>query len=141
MPNITKDVSSNPTHDEVYSIQHYVIKSVLESVWSGIWSYVIFVLEIMSSVTVISSRVCMVWYMVICDSAKDIAHFVYNRLIFKEQRLPREYQTIQTLELITDTEDIISNTNITYDHIPDHTDSRLLTYGHISNITDIWSYL
>ena len=34
---------------------------------TDIWSYVIFVLEIMSSVTVISSRVCMVWYMVICD--------------------------------------------------------------------------
>ena len=28
MPIISKDVSSNPVHEEVYTIQHYVIKFV-----------------------------------------------------------------------------------------------------------------
>jgi hypothetical protein len=40
VPIITKVVSSNPTHDDVYSIQHYVIRVVsdLRQVGAGFFS-------------------------------------------------------------------------------------------------------
>ena len=37
VPITTKVVSSNPVHDEVYSIQHYVIKFVSDLIATGQW--------------------------------------------------------------------------------------------------------
>jgi hypothetical protein len=41
MPITTKVVSSNPAHDEVYSIQHYVIKFVIDLQQDGGFPWVL----------------------------------------------------------------------------------------------------